>query len=223
MLFFNNHPLEGVKVAACPCLTEKYEKQFYGTDAEFIYSDKKTNLPVKSIHKNVIKRWALFPTILKQTFSEQFSEEKLQNPQSRILETEWQKIIAALRDETVVCPKCKETTFADLSIQNCCVNCGFKIDISRQIKVGKRNIILVPKSRIFLDNDNLPDGYVDVSSKDSNIYTLTNLGLEPWTIETTNGSIRQLGNKETMPVKAGLKISFGSKYDIGKGEIVINQ
>ena len=29
MLFYGNHPFEGARVLACPCMTEKYEKQFY--------------------------------------------------------------------------------------------------------------------------------------------------------------------------------------------------
>ena len=223
LLFFNNHPLEGAKVVERPCLTEKLEKEFYGTKPEFIFSPEGGNRPVKGIHTNVLRRWKVFPELLRKTFSEQFSNEKITNPQSRILETEWQKIIAMLRDETVVCSHCKESTFVDAATQYCCVNCGFKIDISRQIKLGKRNILLVPKSRIYLDKDNIPDGYVDVSAIDTSVFTLTNLGAEPWIVETTSGNVRQLANKETMPVKAGMKISFGARCDTDKGEIIINQ
>lgn len=223
LLFFNNHPLEGVKVVGHPCLTEELEKEFYGTKPEFIFSPKGDNRPVKGIHTNVLRRWKLFPELLRKTFSEQFSEEKIENPQSRILETEWQKIITALRDETVVCTNCHTSTFVDVATQHCCVNCGFKIDISRQIKLGKRNILLVPKSRIYLDKDNTPDGYIGVSAKDTSVYTLTNVGSEPWIVEATNGNTRQLGNKEVMPVKAGMKISFGTRCDTDKGEIIIKQ
>ena len=222
LLFFVNHPLEGAKVAGHPCLTEQLEKQFYGTEPEYIFSPEGGNRPVKNIHTNVLKRWKLFPELLRKTFSEQFSRDKIQNPQSRILESEWQKILADLRDETAVCPNCKRDTFIDVATQNCCVNCGHKVDISRQIKLGKRNIYLVPKSRIFLDYDNSADGYVDIYAKDPNIYTLTNIGTEEWVVEATNGDVRKLSPKETMPVKAGLKISFGSKCDTDKGEITIS-
>ena len=222
LLFFGNHPLEGAKVAGCPCLTEKHEKQFYGTAPEYIFSPEGGNRPVKGIHKNVLTRWKFFPELLRNTFSEQFNREKIQNPQSRILETEWQKIIAALRDETAVCPNCKHDTFIDAATQNCCVNCGHKIDISRQIKFGKRNIYLVPKSKIYLDYGNTPNGYVDVYAKDPSVYTLTNISTDEWTVETASGNVKKLAPKETMPVKAGMKISFGSKYDSDKGEITIS-
>ena len=36
MLFFANHPFEGAKVVACPCMTEAFEKRFYGSEALFI-------------------------------------------------------------------------------------------------------------------------------------------------------------------------------------------
>lgn len=33
MLFYGNHPFEGARVLACPCMTESFEKKFYGSDA----------------------------------------------------------------------------------------------------------------------------------------------------------------------------------------------
>ena len=37
LLFYANHPLEGARVLACPCMTETYEKKFYGSEPIFIY------------------------------------------------------------------------------------------------------------------------------------------------------------------------------------------
>lgn len=80
MLFFANHPFEGAKVVSCPCMTEAFEKRFYGSEAVFIYDkDDPSNRPVRGIHQNVIKRWPLFPSILKNTFIEQFSKENFRN------------------------------------------------------------------------------------------------------------------------------------------------
>lgn len=33
ILFYGNHPFEGARVLACPCMTEAYEKKFYGSEA----------------------------------------------------------------------------------------------------------------------------------------------------------------------------------------------
>ena len=84
MLFYGNHPFEGARVLACPCMTEKYEKQFYGSEAIFIYDEKKSdNRPVRGVHNNVLKRWPAFPCIAERTFKREFSEECLKNPQKR--------------------------------------------------------------------------------------------------------------------------------------------
>ena len=77
MLIYLNHPLEGARVAACPCMTENNEKKFYGSEALFIYDkDNNTNLPVRGVHTNVIRRWPAFPQLLRDTFMEQLSQEK---------------------------------------------------------------------------------------------------------------------------------------------------
>lgn len=227
MLLFCNHPFEGAKVAACPCMTEDYEKRFYGSEAVFIYDKKdKSNSPVRGVHKNVIKRWPLFPSILKETFIEQFSKEKLNNPTTRLLEQKWQSIISQVRDEIVVCPNCHKDTILDLSkgITNC-LNCEKKIETNKFLRIGNRNLILTPGTKLYIDNDNLPDGKVEAYNNDNSILVIKNLTGSNWRIETPSGKVKELGPNEIMPVKAGLKISFGSSIPgaLGaKGEIFIN-
>ena len=95
MLFYANHPFEGAKVVACPCMTESFEKKFYGSEAVFIYdSTDKSNLPVRGIHQNVIRRWMAFPAKLREVFIEEFSQDKLKNPNKRMIESQWEKIIS---------------------------------------------------------------------------------------------------------------------------------
>lgn len=227
MLFFCNHPFEGAKVVACPCMTEEYEKKFYGSEAVFIYDkNDKTNLPVRGVHLNVIKRWPLFPSILKDTFIEQFSKDKLKNPNKRILESEWQKIIAKVRDEIVVCPSCKNDTILDLDQgKSTCLNCGNKIDSGKFLKIGNRNLILTPGTKLYIDNDNVPDGEVQLYSKDKSTLIIKNLTSSSWRIDTPSGKVKEVKPNDIMPVKAGLKISFGSSIPgaLGaKGEIFTN-
>ena len=85
MLFYANHPFEGERVIACPCMTESYERKFYGSEAIFIYDPtNNTNRPVRGIHQNVIKRWFVFPSILRETFEREFSQDYLHNPEKRL-------------------------------------------------------------------------------------------------------------------------------------------
>lgn len=219
MLFFANHPFEGAKVVACPCMTEAFEKKFYGSDALFIYDPTdKTNLPVRGVHQNVIKRWPVFPAMLKDAFIQQFSQEKLKNPTTRMIEQEWQKLIAKVRDSLVICPSCKEETFIDItSNQSKCMNCGCIINTGKYIKIGTRSLILTPNTKLYIDNDNIADAIVVTNPQDNAMLLIQNISNQKWTAETPSGKIKEVEPKGFMPVKAGIKISFSST---SKGEII---
>ena len=225
MLFFANHPFEGAKVVACPCMTEKFEKEFYGSKALFIYNpDDKSNLPVRGVHQNVIKRWPVFPSLLKQTFIDQFSEDKLRNPNKRLIEQEWERVISKVRDELVICPHCKEETFVDTNANNLkCINCGKDIDISKQMKIGTRTQILTAGTKLYIDNDNTPDAEVDFFPTDKNLLVIRNLSEDKWHVDTPSGKVKVVAPGEFLPILNGLKISFGTsiKGAVGaKGEII---
>lgn len=225
MLFFANHPFEGAKVVACPCMTEQFEKEFYGSKALFIYNpDDKSNLPVRGVHQNVIKRWPVFPSLLKQTFIDQFSEDKLRNPNKRLIEQEWERVISKVRDELVICPHCHEETFIDTNVNNLkCINCGKDIDISKQMKIGTRTQILTAGTKLYIDNDNKPDAEVDFFPTDKNLLVIRNLSEDKWHVDTPSGKVKVVAPGEFLPILNGLKISFGTsiKGAVGaKGEII---
>lgn len=208
MLFFANHPFEGAKVVACPCMTESYEKRFYGSEALFIYdSADKSNLPVRGIHQNVIRRWPVFPQILRDTFIEEFSKEKLQDPSTRMIEQNWKKIISSVRDSLVVCGSCREETFVNTSNSiDKCMNCGRDIDLSKRLVFNNRSLPLTNNTAIYVDDDNIPDGVV---TTDRNGFMLIkNVSAETWTVETPSGKIKTVAQNEILPVKEGLKITF---------------
>ena len=208
MLFYANHPFEGAKVVACPCMTESFEKRFYGSEALFIYDPTdKSNLPVRGIHQNVIRRWPAFPQILRDTFIEEFSKEKLQNPSSRMIEQNWKKVISTIRDSLVVCHHCAEETFVNISnTTDKCMNCGKDVDLSKRLVIKNRSLPLINKTSIYIDEDNTPDGVV---TTDSNGFMLIkNVSTETWTVETPSGKIKTVAPNEILPVKEGLKITF---------------
>lgn len=208
MLFYANHPFEGAKVVACPCMTESFEKRFYGSEALFIYDPiDKSNLPVRGIHQNVIRRWPVFPQLLRDIFIEEFSKEKLQNPSSRMIEQNWKKIISTVRDSLVVCRHCAEETFVNISnTTDKCMNCGKDVDLSRRLVINNRSLPLINKTAIYIDEDNTPDGVV---TTDSNGFMLIkNVSTETWTVETPSGKIKTVAPNEILPVKEGLKITF---------------
>lgn len=208
MLFYANHPFEGAKVVACPCMTEAFEKEFYGSKALFIYDPTdKSNLPVRGIHQNVIRRWPVFPQMLRDAFIEEFSKEKLQDPSTRMIEQNWKKIISSVRDSLVVCQHCAEETFVNVSDStDKCMNCGKDVDLSKRLVINNRSLPLPQNTYIYIDEDNTPDGVV---TTDSNGFMLIkNISTETWTVETPSGKIKTVAPNEILPVKEGLKITF---------------
>ena len=220
MLFYANHPFEGAKVVACPCMTEAFEKKFYGSEAVFIYNpNDKSNLPVRGIHQNVIRRWPVMPAELRETFIREFSPEMLKNPQKRMIEQNWEKLIASLRDRLVICPYCGEETFIDCDKYQC-MSCNRVVDVSRTLRIGIRTLLLTSGTRLFIDFDNSPDAQVAVNPQDKDMLLLKNLSKEKWTAETPSGKLKTVAPGEFMPVKQGIKIAFNAMC---KGEIIIGK
>lgn len=208
MLFYANHPFEGARVVACPCMTESYEKKFYGSEAIFIYDpNNDTNRPVRGIHQNVIRRWPVFPQLLRDTFIEQFSTEKLRNPNTRLIEMRWKDIIAKVRDEMVVCPHCADEAFVEISnTASRCMNCGKTIDTSLRLILGTRELPLTKGTEIFIDTDNIPDGKVVVDAAGTML--IQNVSPDQWVVETASGKVKQVDPQGYMPAKPGLKIKL---------------
>ena len=158
------------------------------------------------------------PAELRETFIREFSPEMLKNPQKRMIEQNWEKLIASLRDRLVICPHCGEETFVDNESYQC-MNCKRTIDVSRTLKVGLRTLLLTNNTRLFIDFDNTPDARVIVNPQDKNILLLQNLSKEKWTAETPSGKLKAVNPNEFMPVKHGIKVAFNAVH---QGEIVIN-
>lgn len=209
LLFYANHPLEGARVLACPCMTEKYEKQFYGSEPIFIYDKvNANNRPVRGVHNNVLRRWNAFPAILRETFTQEFSSECLSDPNKRKLERQWQNVIQQIRDMLVVCPECKDETFVEDANTPKCMCCGKPFDIAGTLQINDRKVLLTPNTKVYVDMDNKPDIQVINVPEDRYPIQLRNITTNNWVVETPSGKIRSVEPNMAMPVKAGLKVNL---------------
>lgn len=209
LLFYANHPLEGARVLACPCMTEKYEKLFYGSEPIFIYDKvNANNRPVRGVHNNVLRRWNAFPAILRDTFTQEFSLECLSDPNKRKLERQWQNVIQQLRDMLVVCSECKDETFVADSNTPKCMCCGKSFHIAGTLQINDRKVLLTPNTKVYVDMDNKPDIQVINVPGDRYPIQLRNITTNNWVVETPSGKIRSVEPNMSMPVKAGLKVNL---------------
>ena len=118
----------------------------------------------------------------------------------------------------------KPETFVDIDGNNCrCINCGKDIDTSKQLKIGSRKMILTAGTKLYIDNDNIPDAEVGTYPSDPNLLVLKNLAESSWNVDTPSGKVKVVNPKDFLPILPGLKISFGTsiKGALGaKGEII---
>lgn len=220
-LFFLDHPLEGARVMACPCVTDENEPRLYGSEAMFVYDPSKKNLPVLGFHKNIIRRWPIVPSLLRKTFAEQFDQNHLFQPSIRLIEREWKKVLERVRDQLVICPYCHEESFVDLNRgMHCCMECGREIDVSHLLKIGNRSIVLTRGTKVYLDDDNVPEAVVDIDniSGSPNGLHLKNLMNVSWMVTTPMGKLKELQPNQMMPVRNGMKLSFPNNM---RGEIEV--
>lgn len=209
LLFYCNHPFEGKRVAACPCMTESDEKKFYGSEMIFIFDPKnQSNVPVKGIHNNVMRLWPIFPKLLQSTFITEFSTDRLHNPTRRLTELQWLSVITAVRDAIVICPHCLGESFIDVEKdENKCMQCMHPIKSSNTLVIENRKLALTPDSKFFIDRDDVADILVHKSPSGQTLM-LKNLTEKQWLVETPSGNSKVLNPNESMPVRTGMKISF---------------
>lgn len=222
LLFFNGRPFDGAKVASAQCLTPEAERTFYGENPVFVFDPQNsTNRPVKSLHGDLIRRWPVFPPELKLAFIQEFSEDKLKNPTKRMLETEWEKVIRKTWDKLVNCHHCHTETF--VNEKETCMECGHPLNTHQRLVVNQREMILTPGTELYIDGVDKPDAQ-SLLAKDGRLLLLKNLTKGTWNVETPSGKVNAVESGAYMPVKNGLKISFGSSMTNlpnAKGQIVI--
>ena len=211
MLFYGNHPFEGSRVLACPCMTESFEKKFYGSDILFIYDENKENRPVRGVHNNVIRRWPAMPQTLQNAFKEQFGKDILAAPDKRMIEKKWKGVIQSLRDTLVRCPTCGDETFVSDSASPVCMNCGKSFDLAgKLVFINGREILLSPNTMVYIDDDNQPDIKVVSIPGDKYPVQLQNITKENWVVETQSGKIKSIEPGSCVPIRPGLQLSIGS-------------
>jgi serine/threonine protein kinase len=217
LLFFNNHPLEGKRTTSIPCMTEKFEKEFYGEKPVFIWDKTDdSNRPVRDIHNNVIRRWGLFPEILRTTFLRAFTKESMTSDrQSRVMEIEWKKVFIAMRNTLVYCPYCKEETFINTNKpESQCIDCGKQISKPNILQVGREHLVLMKGVKLYASttrndgNYNTISGEIVADDRNSSLLNIKNLSGDEWIGFTRRGEQRNVAPNQAIPVLPGIKITF---------------
>ena len=114
----------------------------------------------------------------------------------------------------VICPKCGNEFFAEGKTAKC-TECSKDVTIPGSLSLANRDILLTPKTNVYIDNDTTVDAVVIEVPGDNFPVQLKNLMETKWIVETPSGKIRPIEKGQAMPVKAGLKVTIcGKQFEI---------
>lgn len=216
ILFYLNRPFEGRKVLNCPCLTEEAERKLYGKNCVFIMDPTDdSNRPDPRYHKNVLRRWPLFPRLLRETFIEAFSKEAIHNPTKRVMDKTWQQVLIQIRSQYVKCPYCGNETFIDPNVPDSkCVRCQETIKRPMILKVGNYRIPMLEGQKIYKcqsqasTNVDYSDVFGVVVKNSQGKIGIKNTSAVTWAVILPDGSVRNVEAGHSFPVVPEYKIKF---------------
>ena len=215
ILIFMNRPFEGQWYMSCPCDNNPaMAKKLFGYESIFIMDPTNPkNRPVPGIHNNVIRRWPIYPSLLKRAFCKTFGTEAIKDQPKRLMDKQWYNILLQIRSMYAKCPNCGEETFIDSTdSNNTCINCHKAIPAPNVLSVGKFSIPLVAGQPIYccmVSDDTDIENKVGKAITKQGMVGLENNSDTPWTVILPDGRSRVVEKGHSMPAQKGFKIRFG--------------
>jgi serine/threonine protein kinase len=223
IVLMNNHPLDGRKEYAIHCFDLHAMEQLYGTDPLFIFDpNDKSNAPVPGYHDNALTFWGIYPSFIKELFTESFTRGLRDSANGRVRETDWRTQMCRLRDAIFRC-SCSAENFFDIDrmqreggMTASCWSCKAPLKLPARMRIGSTIVMLDPGSQLFahhLDKDrpinfNKPLAEVAGHPADARLLGLKNLTGESWSA-TVDGTVHEVQPGRSMAVSNGTRIHFG--------------
>lgn len=216
-LFLRHDPLWGAGHECTPCITEEREMELYGTHPVFIFDpNDPSNRPVNGVHPNPIKLWPRYPQFFQAAFIQSFVK-GMQDPNARLHDNEWQKILVRLRDEAISCPLCKRDWPINKLGQNGPINCqcGRAYSTPLRLQVGKYSVPLFPGKKLYAchtiddsDDYNTVTGEVIMNKNNPGLWGIKNLSLDMWEMITPGGERKAIDPGSVTPIGRGVSVTF---------------
>ena len=230
-LFFRHDPLMGALYVQSICITEEREVELYGTKPVFIFDpNDESNRPVNGIHKNPITLWPMFPDFFRGAFVKSFVE-GMKNPNSRMPDNEWQKVLVRLRDNYLTCPQCGTMRPIEKITQNDQIvcKCGCAYSYPLELSIDKYAVPLFPGKKLYechtseSDDYNSVTGEVIVKKDNPGLWGIKNTSSYTWNVLFPDGANKSIDTGSVLPIAEGLVITFKNvtgktrKSEMGKG------
>jgi len=219
-MFMLHHPLEGAVEANIKCLDGKAMEKIYGKEPIFIWDPvNETNRPIPGYQDNAIIFWDIYPQYVRDIFTKAFTE-GLRDGSKRIVEVQWKKAIAKLKNSIMYCNYCGSENFYDLQKvrakqPHSCWSCKGDITLPPRIKIGNQLVMLNNDTTICAHHVKGNFDFVLKIGKISkhptaNKWGLTNISPDNWILLKPNGDSMVVEPNKTAPLQPGAKINFGT-------------
>lgn len=216
-LFCRHDPLMGKAYVDSVCITEKREWELYGAKPVFIFNPHdSSNRPVAGIHPNPIKLWPRYPKFIQDAFIKSFCD-GLKDPNQRLPENEWQKLLIRFRGTLLKCPHCSDEVCIALVPPGDTLrfSCGNSYSFPFTLEDDKHKTPLFPGSKLYscLTSKNIDDyltvtGEVIMNKNNSSLWGIKNLSDKIWTFTTKTGELKKIEKGSVIPIANGLEINF---------------
>lgn len=217
LILFTSHPLEGRRWLEAPCMTDAVAEKLYGSDPLFIYDpDNSDNAPVRNIHTSVMNRWSFMPQYLKDVFLSAFSQQGLKDPNRRVREFDWLKVLVRFRSDIVKC-SCGNEVFIQNAATTPCDECGKPVVVNNTIRLPEYSITAAKGSRVYrcqlgtCDADDALNPVAVVVSGQGGALGIKNKTANILDALTPSGKQKQVKPDDVVPFKPGIRIEVYDK------------
>ena len=226
-VLFNWHPLDGKREADADVLDAATEARLYGTRPLFLFDPSDpSNGPVPGLHDWVAWRWRAMPRALRELFGRVFAAGL--GPEQRVVETEWLRAFARLKDAVLQCQNCGFEAALDVEAEADgppCSACGCTVLRPTRMRLPDQFVALLPGSELFRHHVEPglaptlgePVGRMERHPGDAAIVGLHNLSRIAWNGRLRDGAAMNVGPGRTIRVVDGLEIDFGRRRGLVVG------
>jgi hypothetical protein len=141
----------------------------------------------------------------------------MKNPNARLPENEWQKVLIRLRDELLQCPNCQDDIFLNKFTKDETIkcNCGHSYSYPLRLELGKYHVPLFPDVKLYAchtrggnDDYTAVTGEVIMNKNNPALWGIKNLSGDSWFIKPENGEGKNIENGSVIPIASNLNIQF---------------
>jgi serine/threonine protein kinase len=217
-LFMVHHPLVGGRELGGNLTDQDADHKMYAEDPLFIWDPvDDSNRPVPGVHQNAIVYWKLYPTFLRQLFTQAFTSGLSDPLHGRVREGEWRAAALRLRDAIYYCGACGQENFWDAETSpGFCWSCRRQLEPPPRLVSSRYVVLLNSDTKLFAHH--LAGTSGDFSREmatvvrhpsQPDVWGLRNLSGWAWHATTTGGSSFTVEPGRSCTLADGSQLDFG--------------